>query len=382
MDPDRRQLLAGLGGMAAGAWAGVPAPSMASSSTPKVVIVRFGGGVRRRETIEPDTTFAPFLQRQLLPRGLLYPDMEIERLEGVKTSHAQGTLYLLTGRYEAYEDVDGRWFGDRFEPTVPTLFEAARKQLGLAEHEVLVVNNENRVQDEFLTFSTDPAHGVPYRAGSLSRWRYRHHRLAQRQRRGEATPEERRQLRQLLRADYRLDATHRAQSATLRSFWDQWLDYWGDSGLVEPRGDRGQTELALWALRTLRPRLMMINYSDCDYVHWGLSHHYHRGISVMDEGLRALVAALDSDPFYRDDTLLVVVPDCGRDDNQFLPVPYQHHFGDKSAHEIFALFVGPGVRAGVVDRRVQQADVAPTVAGVLGLELPRAEGRALSEVWA
>jgi len=77
-----------------------------------------------------------------------------------------------------------------------------------------------------------------------------------------------------------------------------------------------------------------------------------------------------------------VVPDCGRDDNRWLPVPFQHHFGDRVAHEVFALFVGPGVTPGVVDRRVQQADVAPTLAGILGLSMPHAEGTALSEVWA
>ena len=378
MNVDRRQLLRGL---AAGALGGLPLPSFAHSAAPKVVIVRFGGGVRRRETILPETTFAPFLQRQLIPRGLLYRDMVIEQLDGVETSHAQGTLYLLTGRYDAYHDVEDRWFGDRFEPTIPTLFEAARKQLGLAEHEVLVVNNENRVQDEFLTFSSHPDHGVAYRAGSLSRWRYRHHRLAAQVARGDASRAQHRDLEKLQSQDYRLDDATRRQGTELRAFWDQWLAYWGDSGLVEPRGDRGQTELALWALQTLRPRLMMINYSDCDYVHWGLAHHYHRGISVMDEGLRATTAHLDRDPYYRDDTLLIVVPDCGRDDNRFLPVPFQHHFGDRSAHEIFALFVGPGVTPGVVDRRVQQADIAPTVASVLGLALPDAEGSALTEVW-
>ena len=372
MELTRRQVLTALAAL------GVSPPSFAASRAPKVVVVRFGGGVRRRETLQPDTTFSPYLLKHLVPRGMLFRDTVIEQLDGVDTSHAQGTVHLITGRYGAYEDVSEQWLGERFEPTVPTIFEAARRQLGLAEHEVVVVNNENRVQDEFLTFSSDPT----FRAGSLSRWRYRHWGLARKVADGTATPADHRQLRRLLDQDYRLDDTLRQQAEPLQHFWAQWAEHWGPSGRVEPRGDRGQTELALWALRHLRPRLMMINYSDCDYVHWGIADHYHRGISIMDHGLRALTEALDADPYYRDDTVLVVVPDCGRDDNRWLPLPYQHHFGDRSAHEIFALFVGPGLRPRIVDRQVQQTDVAATIAALLGVSLPDAEGEPLEEVWA
>ena len=75
---------------AAGLAALVPSPFKVAGSAqrspysgPNVVIVRFGGGVRRRETIDPQHTFAPYLRHELVRRGTLYPQMEISNLDGV-----------------------------------------------------------------------------------------------------------------------------------------------------------------------------------------------------------------------------------------------------------------------------------------------------------
>ena len=38
--------------------------------------------------------------------------------------------------------------------------------------------------------------------------------------------------------------------------------------------------------------------------------------------------------------VFVIVPDCGRDANPLMGVPFQHHFNTKSAHEIWALVFG------------------------------------------
>src|SRR5215212_793988 len=75
-------------------------PSRPDYRGPNVVIVRFGGGVRRRETIDPEHTYSPYLVHDLAKRGTLFKKMEIDSLEGVETSHGQGTLYILTGKYE------------------------------------------------------------------------------------------------------------------------------------------------------------------------------------------------------------------------------------------------------------------------------------------
>src|SRR3954468_24425797 len=73
---------------------------------PRVILVRFGGGVRRLETIQDaEHTYCPFGYHELYKRqrGVLFSNVEIE--SPWPTSHGQGTLYILTGKYAHYTDV-------------------------------------------------------------------------------------------------------------------------------------------------------------------------------------------------------------------------------------------------------------------------------------
>ena len=88
---------------------------------PNVILIRFGGGVRRLETIiSPENTYCPFVYHELYKkRGTLFSNIEIEAKQGIDTSHGQGTLYLLTGQYRHYEDITRKPFADRFEAADP-----------------------------------------------------------------------------------------------------------------------------------------------------------------------------------------------------------------------------------------------------------------------
>ena len=105
------------------------AASQPKYTKPNVVIVRFGGGVRRRETIDTEHTYAPFLLHTLASRGTLFTNMEIATDPGIETGHGEGTLNILTGRYAALRDVGDKFLGERFESTAPTLFEVSTKNL-------------------------------------------------------------------------------------------------------------------------------------------------------------------------------------------------------------------------------------------------------------
>jgi hypothetical protein len=355
-------------------------------SDPNVIIVRFGGGVRRRETIASDETYAPFLKKVLAPQGVLFPKLEIATGPGIVPSHGQGTLYILTGRYDRYEDVEKRFLSERFEPKVPTLFEAFRKAYDVPEHQALLINGEDRIDEEFYTFSNHHLFGVHYKATVLSLYRFKLYllrtALAQGKYQGAQAVAKQQELKKLESKDIRaFDA--KISTPALDRFWAKWADYYGTSGFVNPRGDRLLTELAVRAMRLLQPRLMMINFNDPDYVHWGNKSHYTRGISIVDEGLMRVFETAQIEPAYRDNTVFIVVPDCGRDSNPFMAVPYQHHSDTKSAHEIFLLAVGPGIDRGrLVDKCTEQNSVAATVAGVMGFSMPDAEGPALAEAFA
>ena len=142
--------------------------------------------------------------------------------------------------------------------------------------------------------------------------------------------------------------------------------------------------LALRALKTLRPRFLMINYQDPDYVHWGNPQFYTRAISIIDEGVREIYEAVQADEFYRNNTVFVVVPDCGRDNNRGMAVPFQPHFHSNSAHQIFAVLAGPEKflrPAGrKIDRVQQQISVAGTVGEIMGFPTRHVDAPSLLKV--
>jgi len=350
---------------------------------PNVVLVRFGGGVRRAETIGEATTYAPYLRHVLAARGVFIPDMRIAQLDGVNTSHAEGTLNLLTGRYLAYRDAGSKFLQDRLEPTEPTLFEYLREVFDVPSHQALLINGEDRPQEEFFTYGVAEHFGIAYRSEMLSLHRFKLYKFAQIIADGaadEATLEiARKEYSELIAADPR--AITPDQSPEVTAFWQRWRAHYGDDGFRNPRGDRLLTALATRALRELKPRLMMVNYQDPDYVHWGNPSHYTRAIQVIDDGLQRLVETVEADPFYRDNTVFVISPDCGRDDNPLMGVPFQHHFNSRVAHETWAVLFGPGIERGrVLDKSVDQSAVAPTIAALMGFRAVRSEGDVLSEI--
>ena len=350
---------------------------------PNVILIRFGGGVRRRETIDPEHTYAPFLRHVLAQQGTLFPQMELDQIEGVTTSHGEGTLYLLTGKYGGFINLGD--FSERFESKVPTLFEYLRKSFAVQDHEVLLVNGEDRTSEEFFSFSNHHLFGVNYRCQVLSLYRFKVYRLRQQIEagyfQGQELQKKTQELQKLESLDYRNQERY-VYTPEMIKFWEHWQQYYGDSGLVNPRGDRVLTELVVWALQRLRPKFLMVNYNDPDYVHWGFPAHYTNGIAIIDRGIQRIFETVSAIAEYRENTIFCIVPDCGRDSNQFLSIPFQHHFNSPSAHEIFALFVGKGIKKNqIVDRKVSQIDVAPTLAQLMGFKADYAEGKVLEELF-
>ena len=352
---------------------------------PNIIVIRFGGGVRRAETIDPRYSYAPYLSKHLLSQGTLYPQMRIEAREGIVTSHAQGTLNILTGRYDRYENISPDFAVEMFEAKAPTLFEYLRSNYDVQPHEALIVNGENRPDEDILVYSTDPHYGIRYHSSVVSLTQFKAHLLRKQLAGGtfvgETLTDAKRRLARLEASDLTREAVR--PTPTLEAFWERWRQDYGDSGLINARGDRLLTALSLRAMKELQPKLMLVNYQDTDYVHWGNASHYTRAISIIDDGLRQIIEAANTEPAYRGNTVFIVVPDCGRDSNPLMRVPYQHHFNSKSAHEIWAFAFGAGIARGrTVDKIVEQAAIARTVGQLMRFNTTAAEAPILEEVFA
>src|SRR5438270_11923980 len=55
-------------------------------SKPNVILIRFGGGVRRLETIlDPERTYCPFIYHDMYKKpGVLFPNVEIDSSPGIE----------------------------------------------------------------------------------------------------------------------------------------------------------------------------------------------------------------------------------------------------------------------------------------------------------
>lgn len=350
---------------------------------PNIVIIRFGGGVRRRESIDPTHTFAPFTQRIMGKLGTTFTNMYYDSEGEAEVGHGQGTLNILTGLYSNYKDVNNKFLGEGYESDHPTLFEHMRKEFDLPTHQTLIINGEDRTQEEFYSFSNHHLFGVKYKSEVLSLYRYKLYLLEKKLSELATThPDYKKvsdEVEKMRQQNYRSGASF-DQTSKIISFWEKWESFYGRSGLKNPRGDRLLTELSSWALRRLKPRMMMINYNDPDYIHWGYMAHYTKAISIIDQGIRRIYEQCQADEFYRDNTIFAIVPDCGRETNPFVKVPCQHHFNSRSSREIFGILVGPGIaKDTTIDRKTEQISVAKTISTLSNFNMQSSDAEVLEE---
>ncbi len=147
------------------------------------------------------------------------------------------------------------------------------------------------------------------------------------------------------------------------------------------------------------PRFAFVHFGDADEeahlhngilaarkVHYGI-FNYHKALREADYYVGRIWKLLQEDAYYKDNTYLIVTTDHGRD-NYADPLQWSTH-GDCVAHgkplcsgckHIFAIAVGPGLKARTVSKSYGHVDLAPTVARLLGVPFPSASGEAITEI--
>src|ERR1051325_5482350 len=202
---------------------------------PNVIIVRFGGGVRRRETIDPQHSYCRFFLNELVPRGTFYPQMTIDQFQDINTSHGEGTLYIATGKYEKFKGVgakigDKKFLDARFEASVPTVFEYLRAAYNVPEHQTLIVNSEDRGDEEFYNFSNHHLFGAQFKSNTLSLRRFKtfllRRQIAEGKFHDKELHEKQKQLAKMESLDYR-HVEREGQGPELDAFWQRWREYYG-----------------------------------------------------------------------------------------------------------------------------------------------------------
>jgi arylsulfatase A-like enzyme len=131
------------------------------------------------------------------------------------------------------------------------------------------------------------------------------------------------------------------------------------------------------------PSLLWITMHDIDIAHAGAYSLYIDAIRRTDRLCVELWEAVQSEPEYAGNTTLLILPDFGRDGDQYAGGNgFQHHrTGDALSRTTWMMAVGAGVREGVVsDRALESIDLVPTLGAMLGFSPALAQGRPIPEL--
>ncbi|MBC7563262.1 MAG: alkaline phosphatase family protein [Gemmatimonadaceae bacterium] len=158
----------------------------------------------------------------------------------------------------------------------------------------------------------------------------------------------------------------------LRELFATTVRYWPDNNW-----DALTHQAAMDHLAVRKPHVLFIGYGETDeWAHAGRYDLYLRSVHQVDAYLAQLWAQVQSDPQYRDRTTLIVTTDHGRGDG---PKWRDHGKDVVGAENIWMAVLGPdtpalGARSNIPV--VRQAQVAATIAALLGTDWQAAEPRA------
>jgi len=389
----RRRFLAGAAGFAAaGLLTRCATLPRTAPRGQRIVLVRFGGGVRYQDLFgDHKDCLAPYL-RHLSASGTLYTGLRNSHL----TRHDTATQYLLTARYGSRltSNAEGSRNLEELGQS-PTIFERYRKSHGRPVTKVLAAGVPDHSKAEShgeafraATFASENTATSPPISGDASLGHSAH--VAMGNERllrvlGSIPPGDtprapearRRHLLAAVRADLQevpLDVPELGSSVAAALTGRLMAER---PFIAADEADDWLMALTFEALPRLRPDLVMIGFSTPDLAHRGAWRSYQSAVRHIDTQLYRLSRFLSENPYYRDRTTLMVTTDCGRG-----AVHFDEHLEplDEPSHrQSFLLATGVGQRPLVITEQREQVDVPASIAAMLEFDLEQAEGIPLLE---
>ncbi|MCB1019353.1 MAG: hypothetical protein KDC27_05460 [Acidobacteria bacterium] len=345
----------------------------------KVILVTFGGGVRYAETFAPEGLHN-------IPRlGALKGDGAFFHtcVNAGVLSHYNSTSSIVTGNWQRVDD-----FGfDR--ALTPTLFEYYRKASGAPSTDAWAVctnksfasmgAGKNRDYGEELganvvlpkqllleavdgVVKRDLAAGVANRDNVL------------------------RQLENILNAGYEgigwtIFREGRQLDKTVKETLTRSLVEYIYGPEAPSSGDELTFFITREIMREFAPRLLLVNFWDMDVAHWGAYSLYLQAITKTDRLCGMLWDEVQSNPEYKDQTTLLILPELGRDGdfdtaNGFL----NHRSGDASCRNVWLMALGAGIPKVEIERPIAHVDLCATAAEMLEIRTGEIAGEPIREL--
>ena len=356
-----------LGGESTSLAAGLP-----DSRRRKLIVVLFGGGTRSSESIDdPEHRYIPRLWNEMVPRGTLFTNMRVEH----KVVHPNSAGSIMTGHWE-WDDVD--WS----KPVAhPTIFEIFRKQhqapdvaaWAFVYASILANTGESRAAGYGSQYAANVV--VPPtipRTASTEMDKLLRRAASSGSAQAEMTAVG--ECADLARSKSHI-ATGELRSAAAREFVDSEYAAWR-AGSGTTSHDAFLTDRAIACMRKFAPDVMTVMYGEIDCAHYGSWSRYVEAIRRTDELTYRLWRACEEIDGYRGRTLLLILPDHGRELEREGGWGFIHHSdfytnegADEGCRRVWMLALGPGMGSGKkIDKPVPITAVAATGLDYLGLE--------------
>ena len=342
----------------------------------KLIVVLFGGGTRSSEAIDdPQHRHIRHLWNDMRPHGTLLTNMRIEH----RVVHPNCAASIMTGHWE--------WDDNEWSRPLahPSLFEIVRKGRGLPDTSAWAFVYASILSK--ISESSLPGYGSSMAANVVepptiprSAAEQMSQLLREAAARGSAADEAAaaRECARLARSTSRLNLSG-LRSPAARSFVENEFERWKASEGTTSH-DAFLADRAIACMKRFTPNVLVVAFGEIDCAHYGSWSRYVEAIERTDELTWRLWKTAEEMDAYRGKTLMLILPDHGRELERADGPGFIHHsdfYTDTSADEgcrrVWMLALGPGVRvSGTIDRPIPTTAVAAT--GLVHLALNASEG--------
>ncbi|MGB2809917.1 MAG: hypothetical protein WBC22_19410 [Sedimentisphaerales bacterium] len=350
----------------------------AEASTPpaskqrKLIVVLFGGGTRSSESIDdPTHRYIPRLWNEMVPRAALFTNMRVEH----KVVHPNCAGSIMTGHWE-WNDID--WTRPVAHPTIFEICRKARQKPDTSAWAFIYASILAKTGQ-----SLAPDYGIPYAANVVEPPTIPRTTAEEMDRRmqhaaslGSADAEAKAAAAcaKLARQTSHISVDG-LRSKEARSFIDTEYTGWkADSDSTSH--DAFLTDRAIACMRTFAPDVMAIDFGEIDCAHYGSWSRYVDAIRRTDELTWRLWRAAEEIEQYRQQTLMLILPDHGRELDRPDNWGFIHHSdfytnkgADEGCRRVWMIALGPGVKAGYrIEKPIPITAAAATGLEYLGLD--------------
>lgn len=143
-------------------------------------------------------------------------------------------------------------------------------------------------------------------------------------------------------------------------------------------------------LQTFKPKMILYQQVGHDTGHGNGGYlrqqtgyfEYEKVHKTTDEQLGKIIDFIENDPYFSQNTAIVVRPEFGRDDEVNMYGSVNHSTGYYQCHRSASIFWGPDFKHGKSQLLVDRKDMVPTMTSLFNVKAPNAIGQMRSHMFA